>query len=338
MMYNTLSIDNILHGYEQTRLHNKRLLQDRTSEIYDKIPRIEEIDAKMRASYLRAARLNISGTHDDREEAQKIQHDNRILSAEKESLLAANGYPTDYLKPIYNCHKCQDTGYVNGQRCECFVSQIIDSLYLQSNLKNILMKENFNTFSSDFYGKEAYAGKAYSPYENITNILDASKQFIKDFDTPGKERGNILIYGETGLGKTFLTNCIAKELLDNGHSVLYLSANELFEGILAEYLMNRKTELEELYNYIYNSELLVIDDLGTELTNNFVLSQLFEIINKRKIIGLSTLISTNLSMKQLRDRYSERIMSRIIADYTVFNIYGDNIRYQKRKKAIYDAT
>lgn len=338
MMYNTLSIDNILHGYEQTRLRNKRLLQDRTSEIYDKIPRIEEIDSKMRASYLRAARLNISGTKDDREEAQKIQSDNRLLSAEKEALLAANDYPTDYLKPIYNCNKCQDTGYVNGQRCECFISQIIDSLYLQSNLKNVLMKENFNTFSLDFYGKEAYAGKAYSPYENITNILDTSKQFIKDFDTPGKERGNILIYGETGLGKTFLTNCIAKELLDNGHSVLYLSANELFEGILAEYLMNRKTELEELYNYIYNSELLVIDDLGTELTNNFVLSQLFEIINQRKIIGLSTLISTNLSMKQLRDRYSERIMSRIIADYTVFNIYGDNIRYQKRKKAIYDAT
>ena len=338
MMYNTLSIDNILHGYEQTRLHNKRLMQDRTSEIYDKIPRIEEIDSKMRASYLRAARLNISGTKDDREEAQKIQSDNRLLSAEKEALLAANDYPTDYLKPIYNCNKCQDTGYVNGQRCECFISQIIDSLYLQSNLKNVLMKENFNTFSLDFYGKEAYAGKAYSPYENITNILDTSKQFIKDFDTQGKERGNILIYGETGLGKTFLTNCIAKELLDNGHSVLYLSANELFEGILAEYLMNRKTELEELYNYIYNSELLVIDDLGTELTNNFVLSQLFEIINQRKIIGLSTLISTNLSMKQLRDRYSERIMSRIIADYTVFNIYGDNIRYQKRKKAIYDAT
>lgn len=338
MMYNTLSIDNILHGYEQTRLRNKRLLQDRTSEIYDKIPRIEEIDSKMRASYLRAARLNISGTKDDREEAQKIQSDNRLLSAEKEALLAANDYPTDYLKPIYNCNKCQDTGYVNGQRCECFISQIIDSLYLQSNLKNVLMKENFNTFSLDFYGKEAYAGKAYSPYENITNILDTSKQFIKDFDTQGKERGNILIYGETGLGKTFLTNCIAKELLDNGHSVLYLSANELFEGILAEYLMNRKTELEELYNYIYNSELLVIDDLGTELTNNFVLSQLFEIINQRKIIGLSTLISTNLSMKQLRDRYSERIMSRIIADYTVFNIYGDNIRYQKRKKAIYDAT
>ena len=102
--------------------------------------------------------------------------------------------------------------------------------------------------------------------------------------------------------------------------------------------MNQKNELEDLYKYIYNSELLIIDDLGTELTNNFVLSQLFEIINQRHISGLATLISTNLSMKQLRDKYSERIMSRIVANYTVFNIYGDNIRYQKRKQAINSIT
>lgn len=338
MMYNTLSIDNILHSYEQTRLSNKRLLQERTQEIYTKLPRIEELDTAMRLDYLKAARLKISGTLEDIADSDSIIEKNHLLAVEKEKILIQNGYPADYLNPIYTCSKCQDTGYTDGKRCSCFIAQIIDSLYLQSNLKNILEKENFSTFSPDFYGKEPYEGKAYSPYENITNILSTSKQFIKDFDTPHKERGNILIYGETGLGKTFLTNCIAKELLDSGHSVLYLSSNELFEGVLAEYLMNRKSELEDLYNYIYNSELLVIDDLGTELTNNFVLSQLFEIINKRKIIGLSTLISTNLSMKQLRDRYSERIMSRIIADYTVFNIYGDNIRYQKRKKAIHDAT
>ena len=102
--------------------------------------------------------------------------------------------------------------------------------------------------------------------------------------------------------------------------------------------MQQKIELEDLYKYIYNCELLIIDDLGTELTNSFVQSQLFEIINKRELSGLSTLISTNLSMLQLRDKYSERIMSRIVANYTVFNIYGDNIRYQKRKKAINSIT
>lgn len=335
MTYKTLSIEEILHGYERTRLANKRLLQERRADIYAKIPQIEEIDAFMSASYLRAARLKVQGTEDAKQQIDDIRTANRKRSEEKRALLVAAGYPADYLEPVYTCKVCQDNGYVNGEKCACFLNQMIDSLYLQSNLKNVLEKENFQTFSLDYYSREPYNGKEFSPYENISNILNRSKQFIKRFETEKRNRGNLLIYGETGLGKTFLTNCIAKELLDHGHSVLYLSANELFESILAEYLMNQKRELEDLYNYIYNSELLIIDDLGTELTNNFVLSQLFEIINKREIEGLSTLISTNLTMKQLRDRYSERIMSRIIAGYTVFNIYGDNIRYQKRKNALH---
>lgn len=340
MNYNTLNIEDILHGYERTRLANKRLLQERREEIYRRIPRIEEIDSVTTSDYLRAARLRVlgdPGTEHGRTPAD-IRTNNRQLAEEKRHLLIQAGYPADYLEPIYNCPQCQDTGYVDGKRCSCFIEHIIDSLYLQSNLKNRLEAENFQTFSCEYYSREPYTGKDFSPYENITKILNRSKDFIARFETQADKRGNILIYGETGMGKTFLTNCIAKELLDHGHSVLYLSANELFESVLAEFLMNRKTELEDLYNYIYNSELLIIDDLGTELTNNFVLSQLFEIINKREINGLSTLISTNLSMKQLRDRYSERIMSRIIAEYTVFNIYGDNIRYQKRKNALYTAT
>lgn len=338
MTYKTISIEDILHGYERTRLANKRLLQERRADIYAKFPRIEEIDAVISASYLRAARLNVLGTEEAKRQIDDIRTANRKRTEEKRTLLVEAGYSADYLDPVYTCKICQDTGYVGSQKCACFMNRMIDSLYLQSNLKNVLEKENFQTFSLDYYSKEPYNEKEYSPYENISNILSRSRQFIARFETTTRNRGNLLIYGETGLGKTFLTNCIAKELLDHGHSVLYLSANELFESILAEYLMNQKTELEDLYNYIYNSELLIIDDLGTELTNNFVLSQLFEIINKREIGGLSTLISTNLTMKQLRDRYSERIMSRIIADYTVFNIYGDNIRYQKRKKAIHAVT
>ncbi len=334
MRYNTLSIEDILHGYERTRLENKRILQERKAAIYKKLPRIEEIDSQISANYLRAARLRISGNASCREDAFALQTASKELTQEKKSLLSDAGYTTDYLEPIYKCSKCMDTGYVNGQKCSCFLEQIIDALYLQSNIKNILSKENFNTFSFDFYSKELLPDRDYSPYDNIQKIVSRSKDFIANFEKMPDSRGNLLIYGETGLGKTFLTNCIAKELLDAGHSVLYLSANELFESVLAEFLMNRKTELEDLYKYIYNSELLIIDDLGTELTNNFVLSQLFEIINKRDIALRSTLISTNLSMKQLRDRYSERIMSRIIANYTVFNIYGDNIRYQKRKRAI----
>lgn len=335
-MYTGIQKEDILHQYEQTRLKNKRLSQDRREEVYAAIPRIEEIDTDSALSYLSYARNKIMGlTVAGQEDTQER---NRQLAAEKAELLVKNGYSSDYLEPIYDCPLCQDTGYINQRKCSCYIDKIIDTLYLQSNLKNILSKENFDTFKVDYYGKNAVENRQFSPYENICNILQRSKEFINAFDTPNSERGNILIYGETGLGKTFLTNCIAKELLDRKHSVLYLSANELFEEILAGYLMQQKSELEDLYNYLYNCELLIIDDLGTELTNNFVLSQLFELINKRELTGLSTLISTNLSMKQMRDRYSERIMSRIVANYIVFNIYGDNIRYQKRKNAINSTT
>lgn len=338
MIYNTLNIEDILHNYERTRLLNKRILQERKDKIYSLLPRIEEIDNTAATSYLQAAKLRVMGKDSDKAFTESISNENRRLSDEKRRLLVSAGYPDNYLEPIFDCPKCQDTGYFDNIKCSCFMDKIIDSLYLQSNLKNILSKENFDTFSMEYYSKDISDNSNFSPYENISNILERSKAFIRTFDEKTLDRGNLLIYGETGLGKTFLTNCIAKELLDNGHSVLYLSAGELFESVLAGYLMNRKIELEDLYRYIYNSELLIIDDLGTELTNNFVLSQLFEVINKRETSGLSTLISTNLTMKQLRDRYSERIMSRIISNYTVFNIYGDNIRYQKRKKAITSIT
>lgn len=331
MIGQTLRIEEILQEYDKTRLSNKRRLQERTEEVFKAVPALEQLAQESKLSYLAAARARIA---DDQETATKLQQENRIRTERKKQLLINAGYPSDYLDPIYECKDCKDTGYIKEKRCHCFLSRIIDSLYIQSNLKNVLAQENFDTFSFDYYSKAVPQGKIYSPYDNMTNIVKSAKEFAASFGTPGATIKNILIYGETGLGKTFLSNCIAKSLLDNGHSVLYLSSNDLFESILAEYLINRKTDLEDLFKYIYNTELLIIDDLGTEVTNNFVASQLFEVINKRQLSGRSTLISTNLAMKQFRDRYSERIMSRIISDYAVFNIYGDNIRYQKRKKAI----
>ncbi len=338
MAFSTINIKDILHNYERTRNQNRRILQERKEEIYNLIPRIEEIDSLSSLSYLEVAKKRILGQDTDNSLSQNTKDTNRRLTQEKISLLKSAGYPADYLEPIYSCKLCQDTGYVGQEKCKCFMAFIVDGLYLQSNLKNILEKENFDTFKTDYYSKEIPADKQISPYDNIQKILVRSKEFVDCFNDAQTPKQNLLIYGETGLGKTFLTNCIAKSVLDKGYSVLYLSANELFEQVLAEYIMHQKIELEDLYKYVYNSELLIIDDLGTELTNNFVLTQLFEIINKRYTRGLATLISTNLSMKQLRDKYSERIMSRIVANYTVFNIYGDNIRYQKRKEAINSIT
>lgn len=338
MTHSRITIEDIIHGYERTRLNNKRILQEREEEVFAKVPRIKEISTNKAMSYLEAARARLLKGDASSEFVDSIKKDNRKQTEEKRELLKAYGYPENYLDPIYECSKCLDTGYVDNEKCSCFLNKIVDSLYLQSNLGNILSKENFDTFSLEYYSSDVPEGKSYSPYDNMKNVLARSKQFVKDFDTNQDEKDNILLYGETGLGKTFISNCIAKALLDTKHTVLYVSANELFETIISGYIMSHKTELEELYNFIFRSELLIIDDLGTELTNSFVQTQLFEIINQRKISGLSTLVSTNLTMKQLRDRYTERVMSRIIDNYTVFNIYGDNIRYQKRKKAINQTT
>ena len=191
-------------------------------------------------------------------------------------------------------------------------------------------KESVNTKEPDGVHK-------HTPYENASNTLAKCRDYVEHFETshPG-----ILIYGETGLGKTFLSNCIAKALLDKGHTVLYLTSINLFENILSGIIMGNVREKDKLmlYDYIYNCELLIIDDLGTEVPNTFVNSQLFEIINMRNNKSLATLISTNLSMHALSERYTERIMSRIIGGFTVFQLYGDNIRYAKRKDLIQNRT
>lgn len=333
MTFEPVSISNIMAEYEQTRLANKGLELQRRQEIYNKFPEIDELNSSSTKSYISSILNRLQGSHEENEKTpEETSRINRQRTARIEQILAENGYPADYLEPIYTCNECMDTGYVDGARCSCFLKKLIDKFYLQSNLNNIWVKENFDTFDTGFYSKDKQPDQEFSPYDNIISILESSKDFVEEFNKKGSHRGNILIYGEVGLGKTFLTNCIAKAVLDKGHQVLYLSSNELFKNVLSPYLMNQEKSLADLYKYVYNCELLIIDDLGTELTNSFVTSNLFEIINQRNISGKSTLISSNLGLKDLKDRYSERIMSRIIESYTVFNIYGENIRYQKRFK------
>ena len=330
MIFEPLSISSIMHQYEQTRLNNSRLSMERREEIYRRFPHIEKLDEASTSSYLSSALAKINGAKDTDINYKSIRQENRERTIQKRLMLKEAGYPEDYLDPIYTCPMCKDTGYVEQERCSCFRDKLINSLYLQSNLTNILEKENFNTFKLDYYSKDIPEGYEVSPYDNMVNILNSAKGFVNDFGTKESHRGNILIYGEVGLGKTFLTNCIAKGILDKGHQVFYLSANELFQNILSPYLMNQEKDLADLSKYVYNGELLIMDDLGTERINSLTVTNLFEIINQRNIQGRSTVISTNLGFKDLKTKYSERIMSRLIESYTVFNVYGDNIRYQKR--------
>ena len=330
MAFSDSQYDELMNIYYKNQIENRALENDRKKEIYDKIPRIQEIDNLIASSSINAVRSRLKqGTN----AMEDVQQQNSNLIAEKQQLLETNGYPAGYLQPIYTCPLCKDTGRVGNEYCNCFKQAAISLLYRQSTLDRILQTENFEHFDLSYYARENDGKHPFTPYENMNNILNKTKSFIETFD---KEGGNLLFYGETGLGKTYLSNCIAKSLLDTQHTVLYQTAIHLFEDVCGDVIMkkNQNADSQETYRYLYSCDLLIIDDLGTEFTNSFVSSELYDILNTRMREGKSTVISTNLNLQELTERYSDRITTRIFAEYKVFHFYGSNIRLAKRRKAI----
>ena len=258
---------------------------------------------------------------------QTVRRFLNLLFEEKKLLLTQAGYRADYLELSYTCPDCKDTGYIGKEKCHCFKKAIIDYMYTQSNLQEILQKENFNTFSMDYYSDshiDPLTGR--SSREAIQTAVRACQEFTQNF---AKDGGNLLLYGDTGVGKTFLTHCVAKELLDQTFSVIYFTASQLFD-IFAKKQFEKDEDAARDYEHIYDCDLLLIDDLGTEFANGFTISQMFVCLNERLLRGKSTMISTNLSLDDLNNMYSERVFSRITSAYTVLRITGDDIRIQKK--------
>ena len=259
---------------------------------------------------------------------KKIQH----LRQQRTDLLKEYGYPENYLQPAYTCPDCQDTGYINNQRCHCLKQASIDLVYTQSNLRNILQTENFSNLSFDYYSDSKDMidpATQYTPLEAAQNAVAQCRNFIRSFEKPDDFQ-NLLIFGDTGIGKTFLSNCVAKELLDTGHSVIYFSAHQLFE-LLTDQQFGRTSQFSAAdYRNIFDCDLLIIDDLGTEAINTMTTSQFFVCLNERILNHKSTLISTNLELTELATYYSERIFSRIFNNFTVLHLFGNDIRIQKK--------
>ncbi len=203
---------------------------------------------------------------------------------------------------------------------------MIDTVYAQSNIRGVLARENFDTFSYDYYSDEDISTTTgLSSLTTAQNAVRECRNFIKDFDS---RHGNLLIYGKTGVGKTFLSNCVAKELLEKGRSVIYFTAFQLFD-ILSRGVFDKDADAIAAHQNIFDCDLLVIDDLGTELSNAFTTSQLFLCVNERLLRSKSTIISTNLSVGMLRDTYSDRVTSRIMSHYATIPLYGGDIRMKK---------
>ncbi len=322
MSLNNSQYNAIMRIYNQRQFQDKYEQDQRREEVYQKVPQIKQIEDEISSQAVRCARRLLDGDTNAKEELKQHIED---LREQKEVLLSAFGFPADYMEMHYICPECQDTGYIDGKKCRCFKKEEIRLLYSQSNIEEVLLRENFDSFSYEYYDDRVVIPEIQMTVADyMRQVHTWCKEYVENFEKKG---GNLIFTGSTGVGKTFLTNCIAKALIDQYQSVIYLSSNDLFDVFSKnKFHYDTEEEMKDMYQYILDCDLLIIDDLGTELNNTFVSSQLFYCINERLLRKKSTIISTNLSMTMLRDTYSDRISSRIISQYSIIPLYGDDIR------------
>lgn len=315
--------DQIMRDYNARQAAHQRELEAHIREIGEKIPRIAQINQEIGSASIRKARELLLGQPDNWDLQETIE----TLSRERQQLLLDNGYPADYLEMHYDCDKCRDTGFIEGRKCSCFQQAAIELLYAQSKLADILSKENFDTFDEGWYDADDIDEATQKSSLELARMArqqawDFTRHFADPFD-------NLFFYGHTGVGKTFLTHCIAREIIEQGHSVIYFSAYDLFDE-LAKRTFHSYDNGPDLPDYVGECDLLIIDDLGTEMTNTFVQSRLFLLINERLTQKKPTIISTNLEIGAFSEMYSERTFSRIFSNYQMIKLTGRDIRFQKK--------
>ena len=316
----------IMRVYNKRQFRNKRDQDERIREIYEKLPQVEALNDKIAASMAQAGRKKLQG---DEEGVKALKQEAEALKNQKLRYLERNGYPADYMQMRYHCPVCRDTGYVDGKKCRCFRQMEIEILYDQSNIREVLERENFDTLSMAYYDRERIDERSgRTVYEYMSMVIEECHRFVENF---GKEKGSILFTGSTGCGKTFLSNCIARELIRQYYSVVYLTATDMFD-VLSESRFSGRDEEEarDKAAYILDCDLLIIDDLGTELINTFTASQLFYCINERLNRKKGTIISTNLALNRMQDEFTERVTSRIMSQYKVLPLLGEDIRLLRR--------
>lgn len=318
--------DAIMREYGRQQMENQHRLEARKNEIYREIPAIRELEAEIAGRSVAGAKRLLGG---DTGVLSQLKEELADLREQKALLIRAKGYPDDYLELHYRCPDCKDTGWRDGRKCHCFLKAQMKLLYAQSKLDQVLDQENFGNLSYAYYDdQEILPEIGLTNADYMRRVVRGCMDFAADFD---RKKENLLFTGSTGVGKTFLTNCIARALMDSGHSVIYLSAGDLFEVFSRnKFDYDTPEDMRDTYRYILDCDLLIIDDLGTELNNSFTSSQLFYCINERMNMSRSTIISTNLSIARLRDSYTDRVTSRIMR-YRIIPLYGRDIRLLKRE-------
>lgn len=315
----------IMKIYENFRTSEEKALKERRVEIEKKVPQILEIEREIGRLSIKLS-INILNDIDNREKfLEDLKEKITDLRIKKSELLVSYNYPLDYLETHYRCDKCKDTGFIGNQRCSCYKQLLVQLYYDRSDLKELLKNNNFDNFNFDLYSSRKSENEPESPRKNIERNVSKAWNFIEDFSTTEE---NLLFFGNAGTGKTFLSNCIAKELLDKGYLVVYRTSEELIQN-LKHIRYENDEQLEDL---LLNCDLLVIDDLGSEQITDFSKTELFNFLNRKLLKNKKMLISTNCSLELLLRMYSERISSRLLGNFTLCKFIGDDIRLKSKYK------
>ncbi len=333
---NNSILNDLLKQYEQKRLNNIRDAENRKKELYLSNPKLQKIDDKLSNISINSAKEILKTNSEKTLENLKKEINN--LKKEKENLLNSLNISKDYLSVKYDCNICNDTGYIfkNGisTMCNCLKQKIYNLEYNQKNINNI-DNQTFDNFNVNLFSDKSDEKKYnsnLSPRENIIDIKKAAQDFITNFEKP--ETKNLIFTGGTGLGKTFLSNCIVNALLEKGKTVMYQTSPVMLDNLIAD-LFAKPENQTGISNNLLTVDLLVIDDLGTETMNSMKFTELYKIINTRLLNQnnkpLKTIISTNLDLKGLFNTYDERLVSRFIGYYDIYRFYGDDIRLKKQK-------
>ena len=308
--------DAIMREYDFIRSKNEELTEKKRAKIYREHPELMAWENRVVTLKVHQSRMKLEG---NASVVEDIDDEIMMLMVKRTSLLESAGLTEEDFETICDCKECKDTGYVRGsdnvtRKCQCFRKRELEILYDQSGIRQLLNEENFSKLSLDYRQGE--------DLERLKKAVGFCRDFVANFD---QDYRNIVFCGTVGTGKSYLSSCIAYELLKSYHSVIYLSSQQLFEK-LADKQFGDRDSRDDSVDGLSECDLLIIDDLGTELTNSFVASALFGLLNSRHLNRKSTVISTNLDLTEIRDRYSDRILSRLTGSYSFINLTGQDMR------------
>lgn len=329
MSYDGRLMRQALARFDEDKQRRAENFRARERAVYTKCPRIEEIDRELSHTMAKIIASGLRRGTDPRPAIDALREENLNLQQEKRLLLTQMGLPGDYLEEKPACPRCNDTGFLGSEVCSC-----LRSYYVREQNKELsglldLGSQSFETFDFDYYSPLPDSELGISPRANMERVYDVCQDYAHEFSP---KSGNLLLSGGTGLGKTFLSASIARVVSASGHSVVYDTAGHIFSLFEAQ-KFGRETdeETDGAVSRALGCDLLILDDLGTELMTSFVQSAIYQIVNTRLITGKKTVISTNLRPDEIGRRYGAPVLSRLQGEYQLLLFFGEDIRRRKKK-------